>query len=310
MSKIKPFSAYIFLILAPLFWSGNFVMGRFMHSEIPPFSLAFFRWFLVILILMPGNYSNLRRNWPEIKKNFVKITILSILSIVIYTSFVYLGLHDTTVLSASLINATVPVLMVLLSFFLISDSLSIHKLFGISLSVLGVVFIITKGDLSAITKIHYNLGDLVILFAAGSWALFSVLYKKMELKLTPFLFLLVTAIIGDLILLPCAIVEHQMGYLTQYGWLSFGSVLYASLFSSVLAFTFWNIGVREAGPGIAAYFFNLLPVFGSVLAILFLGENVHLYHLYGCLFVFSGILLATKKQIKMRRVVSSPGVEN
>ncbi len=300
MRNIKSLSAYLCLLLAPLFWSGNFVMGRFMHSEIPPFTLAWFRWFLVVLILLPANYTQLRNSWLEIKKNAGIITLLSLLSVVIYTSFVYLGLHDTTVLSASLINATVPVLMVLLSAYFIGEALSLQKMLGILLSILGVVFIITKGDISAVTSLHYHAGDLVILFAAASWALFSVLYKKSELTLSPFLFLFVTAIIGDIILLPCALIEYQMGHVAQYTWLSFGSVVYASLFSSVLAFTFWSIGVREVGPGIAAYFFNLLPVFGSVLAILFLGESVHLYHFIGCLSVFLGIFLATMKRNKRR----------
>lgn len=293
MNKQKLSSAYILLILSALFWSGNFVIGRIVHTEVPPFTLAFYRWLLVIIILLPVNYSNMIENFAEIKKHFISLLVLSILGITINSSFVYLGLNFTTVLNTSLIYATVPVLMILLSFFLLGDSLSQYKIFGAVLSFLGVIVILLKGNLYNISEIHYQFGDFFILIAAISWALFSVIYKKITIKIPPFLFLLVTAIIGDIVLLPCAVIEQYMGHLVHYNLLSLSSVLYASLFSSVLAITSWNIGVRMVGPGIAAHFFNLLPVFGSILSILFLGEAIHLYHLFGGSFVLLGVLLAT-----------------
>ena len=304
MKTMKSFPVIILLVIAPLLWAGNLVVGRVMQDVIPPFSLSFFRWVLVVLILLPFNYSGLISKWPEIKSNIGKITLLSIFSTGIFTSFTYLGLHATTVLSASLINATVPVLIVFLSFIILNDSMSFSKIFAVILSVLGVAFIITEGDLSAITRIDFKFGDFFILIAALSWSMFSVFSKKMDLKFPPFLFLLITSIIGAIILIPLVLIEYLLGYEIQYNWVSFSGILYASLLSSIVAFTFWNIGVREVGPGIAGYFFNLVPVFGSIIAILFLGEKIDLYHLYGCLFVFLGIFFATLKQIK-RQVKSS-----
>lgn len=302
MPNQKRSYAYMLLILAPLFWAGNFIMGRIMHGHMPPFTLAFYRWLFVIILLLPMNYVKLKQYKTEIKNRFISLLMLSLLSIVIYTSFVYLGLHFTTVVSGSLINATIPALIVLSSYFLIGESLTARKLIGIALSLLGIAFIITKGNLATLLHLHYNGGDFIIFIAAVSWALFSVLFKKLIETIPPFLFLLITAIIGDLILLPCFLVEHHLGFVMQYNWMTFTSILYAALFASVLAFTFWNIGIREIGPSTAGYFLNLLPVFGSILAIIFLGEKVHPYHIVGCSFVFAGIYFATKRKRNDRLV--------
>lgn len=267
-------------------------MGRIVHTEIPPFTLAFFRWMLVIIILLPLNYSNMTKNFPEIRKHFISLLVLSILGITINSSFVYLGLNFTTVLNTSLIYATVPVLIILLSFILLGDSLSQYKIFGMLLSFIGAIFIISNGNLRTISKIHYQLGDFFILIAVISWAFFSVIYKKMTIKISPFLFLLVTAIIGDIFLLPCMLLEQYIGHIAHYNFLILSGVLYASLFASVLAITYWNIGVRVAGPSVAAHFFNLLPLFGSILSMLFLGETMHWYQLFGGFFILLGVLLA------------------
>lgn len=305
MNKQKLLSAYFLLILAALFWSGNFVVGRVVHSDIPPFTFAFCRWMLVILLLLPFNYSTMTKNIPMIRKNIVGLLVLSMLGIAINSSFVYLGLNFTTVLNTSLIYATVPVLIMLMSFILLGESLSQKKLFGMLLSFFGAIFILSSGDLLTISAIHYQLGDFFILIAVISWALFSVIYKKMSIEISPFVFLLVTAIIGNVFLLPCMLLEQYMGHIAHYNLLSLSGVLYASLFASVLAITYWNIGVRVAGPSVAAHFFNLLPMFGSILSILILGETMHWYHFVGGFFILLGVLLAALEGRKVNYQVAN-----
>lgn len=296
MNKKQVLSAYILLTMSALFWAGNFVVGRIVHTEFPPFTLAFFRWLLVIIILLPMLYTDLMESLPEIRKHIISLLILSILCITINSSFVYLGLNFTTVLNTSLIYATVPVLITLMSFFLLGDSLSQCEIFGALISFLGAIFILLGGDPRTIFKIHYQFGDFFILIAAVSWALFSVIYKKVAIQMSPLLFLLVIALLGDILLLPCVFVEKYMGHNVHYSLLSIGGVLYASIFSSLLAMTCWNIGVSVVGASIAANFFNLLPFFGSILSVLFLGESIRMYHLFGGFFVLLGVFLAVGEE--------------
>jgi drug/metabolite transporter (DMT)-like permease len=291
MHKQKNVLAYGFLTIAALFWAGNLVVGRMIHSEIPPFTLAFYRWLLVIVILLPLLFSKMLTNLTEIKKHFISLVILSFLAIVINSSFVYLGLRFTTVLNASLIFATIPLLTMVLSFLLLGDLMSHYKIVGALFSFLGAIIIILNGVPGTLLKIHYQYQDLFILIAVTAWVLFSILYKKITIPLSPLLFLLVIAILGDLMLLPCMLIEKYMGYSIHYSLMSLSGIFYAALFSSVLAITFWNIGIETVGPGVASRFFNLLPFFSVLLSVIFLGETIHTYHLLGGSFVLLDILL-------------------
>ncbi len=274
-------------------WGGNFVVGRMIHANIPPFTLAFFRWLLVVVLLFPISISGLKKYQSHIKDNVANLIALSILSIVIYTSFVYWGVQTTTAVNASLINASAPVLILVLAVAVLKEHLSACKLSGIVLSFLGVIYVVTQGHIAQVLEMKFTLGDLLILIAAIAWAVFSILTKKMSFNLPPLLFLFITAVIGVLILLPLSLWEWYHRLTIVWQWQTVGSIFYAGVFASILAFSFWNIGVRTVGPAIAAYFFNLLPVFSSLLAIGFLGEKIHTYHVIGFVLVLSGILLAT-----------------
>lgn len=303
MHKPNHLNAYLLLTLAPLLWSGNLLIGKLSHSEIPPFSFAFFRWLTVIIVLAPFYLKDLIACKDEVRQNFIKVLVLSFFSITTYTSFVYLGLHFTSVINTSLFKAIVPALIVLLSYFLIGDSLSSHKIIGVALSLLGAVMIITQGHLSQLIHLHYNIGDFVIIFSSVGWAIFSVLFKKFNLSIPLLPFLLLTAIIGDLTLLPCYLVELKLGYQLQWSMVNVSYILYTALFSSIIAYSAWNRGVSEAGPGIAALFFNLFPVFGTMLAVIFLGETIRAYHVAGFMLVITGIYLVAKYQQPKRTLV-------
>jgi len=296
----KRYSYFFLLLIAQLFWAGNFVIGRAMHADIPPFTLAFYRWLLVSILLFLVNYKSLIRYQSEIKNNLLRIIIWSTLSIVIYTPFIYLGLHSTSVLSGSLTTAIIPVLIVIFSAILLRYSLTVKVMTGIVLSLLGVFLILTRGHIGTIIGIHYNIGDAIIFIAAIVWALAAVLYKKFSIPLPPTVFLLVTAMIGTVMLFPCFLAEHALGHVMHYSWLTVSSILYIVIFPSILAFTFWNTGISHVGPATAGYFLNLLPVFSSLLAIIFLGETVHLYHITGFCLVVIGIILSTV-QVRRRK---------
>jgi len=294
--KMSNKGAILCLVLAPLLWSGNFIIGRFLHNTIPPFSLAFYRWLLVIVILLPFVFQSLLSYISQIKKHFLYLLVLSVLSVSIYTSFMYWGLHYTTVITAGCLNTTVPIFIILFSSLILKDQITTTKVVAILFSLFGSIIVLSHGRPDKLLAgMLINRGDLIICAAVVSWALFSVMYKKLPVNMPPLLFLFVTACLGEFFILPVYL--YEMIYVKQVVLhLHVGlCVGYASVFSSILAITFWNIGVRKIGPSNASYFFNLLPIFSSILAIVFLKEHLHLYQIVGGTFVVLSIVLINKK---------------
>jgi drug/metabolite transporter (DMT)-like permease len=300
--NIKVLYSYVALLIAPLLWSGNFAIGRAMHAQIPPLELSFYRWLLVIFLLFPFVSKSLYSNRIYILNEWKKLFLLSLLSVSTYTSCIYFGLRQTTVINAALLNGSVPVLIILLSTIVLKDKLTLFKLLGAISSIIGVFILILSGNLSNILNFHLNEGDFYVVIAAISWALFSVLYKKFKITLPPFAFLFVTAVIGECILLLPYLIEINIGYSMRLNFTTLFSILYAGIFSSIIAFTLWNFGVRNIGPTKAGYFFNLLPVFSFILAVAFLNEQFHYYQIFGSLFIFVGILIAlnSKKENQIK----------
>ncbi|MDF2940218.1 MAG: protein of unknown function transrane [Gammaproteobacteria bacterium] len=284
--------AFVLLAFSPLMWSGNFIVGRVMHATVPPFALSFYRWALVVVILFPFVVKHLKEFWPDIKKHSMSLCLLSLFSIAINSPSFYLGMHYTSVINASLVYSTVPAFILLLSWLVLKSSLTGLKLLAILISFFGIVLIMTQGHPLLLLKLQFDKGDLAILIAAISWAIFSVYLKTFPLKLPPLLFLFVTSAMGSLLLLPAFLIELCLGYHTIWSVQTGVGLIYASAFSSVLGFTAWNLGIYKKGPAIAGYFFNLLPVYSTILAVLLLGEQLHTYHVWGICFVVLGILLA------------------
>lgn len=293
MNKSKPEWAFILLMIAPFFWGGNFVLGRLLHNDIPPFTYAFYRWLVVIVILFPFVYKSLLEHKTVIKKNGLALIGLSFLSISVYNSFVYWGFHYTTVINAGMLNATVPICIMIISGFSGLEKLTGIKIIAAMIAFFGAFLIIARGEpITMMQQFTFNRGDLIILGAALAWSIFSVWYKQLKFKLPAFLFLFITAFIGDILILPVYCWEIYQGYTFNINWHTSAAILYAGTFSSIIAFTCWNKGVEKLGAVNAGYFFNLLPVFSAGLAIIVLGEAVHFYHVIGILLVFSGILLS------------------
>ncbi|MDF2691179.1 MAG: eamA 1 [Gammaproteobacteria bacterium] len=289
--KNSSYYAYILLAFSPLMWSGNFIAGRVMHAEIPPFALSFYRWALVVIILLPFVIKQLPACWPRIKRNWLALSFLSLFAMAINSPAFYLGLHFTTVINASLVYSTVPAFILLLSWIILKESLTGLKLIAIVISILGIVIIMTQGHPSLLLKLQFDKGDLAILLAAVAWAIFSVYLKVFRIDLPPIMFLFVTSVIGSIVLFPAFLIEQYLGYHAVWSLQAGAGLFYASAFSSVLGFTSWNLGIAKKGPAIAGYFFNLLPVYSTILAVLLLGEQLHIYHVFGISFVLLGILL-------------------
>lgn len=289
--KAHPF---LLLTLTALFWAGNFVLGRALKSSIPPVSLAFWRWMLALFILLPFSIAHLRSQWPELLKNRRLLALYGVLGVSCFNTFVYIGLHSTTATNALLLNAIIPILILLFSRLFAATPVTSRQALGIVISLTGVLTIICRANPEVLLTLQINRGDIWILLAVICWALYTFLLRKRPADLHPLSFLTAIIAIG---LIPLAVVyiwELSQGERFILDSANIASILYVGLFPSVLAFIFWNQAVREVGPDKAGLFLYLMPVFGAILSAVFLGESIHVFHLIGFVLIFAGIHLTTR----------------
>ncbi|MEI6703898.1 MAG: DMT family transporter [Deltaproteobacteria bacterium] len=289
--KAHPF---LLLTLTTLFWAGNFVMGRAVKSSIPPIGLAFWRWTLALVILIPFAIPHLRNQWSLLKQNRRLLSVYGVLGVTCFNTFVYIGLHSTTATNALLLNSVIPILIVLLSHLLADTPVSPKQAFGIAISLTGVLTIVCRADLAVILTLQINSGDIWILLAAVSWALYTFLLRQRPADLHPLSFLTSVMAVGLIPLSALYAWELSQGNCFVLNIANIASILYAALFPSVLAFIFWNQAVREVGPNKAGIFLYLMPVFGAILSAVFLGESIRAFHLIGMALIFTGIHLTTR----------------
>ncbi len=284
---------YILLTLATLFWSGNFVLSRGMHADIPPVGLAFWRWTVALLILSP---IGLRLVWKQrglIREHYRFMLAQGLLGVTGFNTLIYLAMQTTTAINAVLVNSCIPIIIVVISWLMFREKLRLRQIIGVIISLGGVLLILAKGEVTSLMQLQFNQGDLLVLAAAFIWAWYSVNLKKFPQGLDPIAYLTGIIMVGLVFILPIYLVEIQSGNVVQFTQATVLSVLYVAFFASVLSFIFWNRAVREVGANRAGPFIHLMPVFSSILAIVFLGETLLGYHIKGIALVFIGILLAT-----------------
>jgi len=284
---------YILLILCVLFWSGNFIIGRYVHDDINPITLALFRWCGVVLLMLPIFIKSYTKILSSLKKNFFVLVGLSVLGITIFNTILYVGLQDTTATNALLINSSIPILILVLSFFILGIPIKTKQFIGIILSTFGVIYLIIKGDFSLLSQLELNRGDLWVLLSSLTWASYSVLvrFKPKDLNDIEFFTTIVyigTLFLGVIYLFTDNSIAQDIQLIPRY----YPIFIYISLFTSVLSFYFWHKGIHEIGANKTGQFTHLMPIFGSVLAYLFLGEVLHAFHIVGATFIAIGIYLS------------------
>lgn len=289
--------AYLYLTLCTLFWSGNFIVGKVATLfEIPPLTLNFYRWFLAFLILCPFTLKGVIMNYEEIKKNFLVLVIMGFTSISVFNSVVYYSLNYTQVLNGVLMISTIPVFIIFFSGLFKTESIRIYQIIGVIISLLGVISIITKLDLSLLLSLKLNKGDLWMLVAMISWTTYSLLLGKKKVKLEPFIFLQTIIIIGLLFLFPMYLAEFLIGKKINFNFPVLMTIGYVVFFAGIGAYTFWNAAIKLIGPSRSGVFLHLMPIFSSLMAVFLLGEQFSFHHIVGTLLIISGILLSSKKQ--------------
>lgn len=284
---------YLLLILTTLFWSGNFVLSRGMHTEIPPFALSFWRWALALLILSCFGLRHLLVQRKLVFSHRIFIIIQGIVGVAGFNTFIYMAIQTTTAINAVLVNSCIPVIIVLISWAMYNDRLNLRQCLGVATSLSGVLLIISRGELSTLLQLQFNRGDILVFIAAILWAFYSANLKKYPKGLHPLAYQMGIVLVGLTILLPLYLFEISTGKIMTLSTGSIVTIIYVALFASVLAFIFWNRAVTILGANIAGPFIHLMPVFSTILAVLFLGETLTQNHIMAILLIFAGILMTT-----------------
>ncbi len=295
LSKDK--TAYIFLILATLFWSGNFIVGKAAsHFDIPPFTLNFYRWTFAWLILAPFTLKEIYLSKSHILKNLKYILILGITSITLFNSIVYYSLQFTQVISGVLMISTIPVMIIFFSSLLKIEKTNFFQLIGVFFSMLGVVVIVSQLNLDKIKELSFNKGDLSIIVAMLSWALYSALLKRKKLDLSQISLLQVIISAGLVFLLPVYLIEMSLGRYVVLEIPFFLTLSYVVLFPGLASFICWIKGIAIIGANRSGIFLHLMPIFSTILAIIIFKEKFMIYHLIGAMLIIIGIILSSKKK--------------
>ena len=289
--------AYIFLTLAALFWSGNFIVGKAASTfEIPPFSLNFYRWFFAFLILFPFTYKEVINKKDYVFKNLGLFIILGITSITIFNSIVYYSLHYTQVISGILMISTIPVWILFFASFLKIEKTNLFQILGVILSLTGVLFIVTKADIQLIKELEFNKGDLSMVIGMLSWAIYSALLRKKTHPISQLALLEIIIICGFIFLVPIYFIEMSFGNKIVLGLPFILTLGYVVLFPGIFAFLFWIKGIDIIGANRSGVFLHLMTIFGALMAILILGEKFMFYHFLGAIFIIAGITLSNKSK--------------
>jgi drug/metabolite transporter (DMT)-like permease len=285
---------YLLLILAVFLWSVNFIVGRAVRLDVPPIGLAFWRWSGASLLIFFPALRHLKKDWKQVRKNLPILLLLSTTGIAVFNTLVYMGLQRTIVINAVLMQSMMPVLIVAMSFLFFRERIYRLQALGIALSLFGALSIILKGDPSLLGSLSINLGDLLIFLAVICYASYSVMLRRRP-AIHPLSFVAITFVTGSAMLLPLYLWESFAVRPMHWDATTVGAVCYVAIFPSIISFICFNRGVELVGANRAGLFLHLMPVFGSIMAIAFIGESLRWYHCTGIGLIAIGIVLATRK---------------
>ncbi|WP_435149337.1 DMT family transporter [Candidatus Pelagibacter bacterium nBUS_32] len=296
MKEKSNFLAYIFLLLTVTFWAGNFIVGKFASLyEVPPFSLNFYRWFFAWLILAPFTIPEILKKKEYILRNYKLFIILGVTSITVFNSIVYYSLNFTQVISGVLMISTIPVMIMFFSFILKIEKTNIFQIIGVILSFLGVIIIITKANFEILKNLDFNKGDITMVVAMFSWALYSTLLKRQKYELSQLSLLQVVMTFGLIFLIPIYFIEYQIGFRINLDKPFILILSYVVLLPGLASFILWIKGISMIGANRSGVFLHLMPIFSAIMAMIFFNEKFMFYHILGACFIVTGILLSNRK---------------
>lgn len=290
MSKRK---VYLFLILANLFWAGNYIFGKLVVTELSPLQITFSRWTIAVCLLFPIAHLLEKPSWKMVFKKWRILLAMGLLGAMGYNLLLYEALHYTTSLNASLVNAMNPALIALCAALFLRESITPPRIIGLLISFIGVLVVLTNGHLWLVFQNKYNLGDLIMLGAISIWTIYSLLGRSIK-SIPPIASTAVSAFLGLLVLLPFFLMSDMKFPLSQSATIG---ILYIGIFPSVGSFIFWNSAIREIDASRSGIYMNLITVFTAIISVL-IGNPINPSQIFGGLLVFTGVYITTLKKCK------------
>ena len=295
---------YLLLALTAFFWSLNWVTGRAIAGHVSPIVLTYLRWVVALAIMVPLAWREVWEHRAVIRAHWRSIAWLGFWGMGVQNAFTYVGLQYTTATNGVILNSSIPVMIVVLAWLVYRDTITRLQALGVALSLAGILAIMSRGEPAALARLSLNKGDLIVLTGMAVWAAYTVFLRAKPPGLPPLAMLTACGIVGFVLLTPLAAAEVLFfGGHAELTLASVAAIVYVGTFPSFVAYIFWNRGVAEVGPQVAGIFMHLMPAFGVVLAWLFLGERLYLFHWVGIALILAGIVLATRGD---RRGVPEP----
>jgi drug/metabolite transporter (DMT)-like permease len=297
-------SAWGLLAAANLFWAGNIVLARGLGGQVPPVTLAYWRWTGAFLVAIGFAWPRLKTDVLVMLRHWKMMLVLSATGIASYNTMSYIGLTSTTALNALLLQSATPLIIIVWAYLLFRDTPTTRQVLGVLLSLVGVAVIAGQGSMEVLAHLRLNRGDLWVLAALAIYAFYCVTLRKRP-AVHPLSFLVAAMGLGSLMMLPVMLWEFATGARIHGGALSYLAIAYTAVLPSFVAYLFFNRGVELIGAGRAGQSMHLMPLFGSVLAVLFLREQFEIYHAFGIAMIAAGIVLASLKAERRPKVLPS-----
>ncbi|WP_396653881.1 DMT family transporter [Metabacillus litoralis] len=295
--SLKKYSVLLFLVLANLFWAGNYVFGQYLVVEMSPLQMTFFRWLIAVFLLVPLAHFIERPNWKSVWKEWKTLLVLAVLGIISYNFLLYEALQYTTSLNAALVNSINPAVIVLFSVLFLKEKIQLKNMIGLMISLLGVLLVLTKGQLHLIFHNNYNQGDILMIFAIIVWTIYSIIGRKTK-NIPPIAATSVSVIFALIMLLPMIAVNGS-DFNLNLSLQALIGILYMGMFPSVCSFIFWNISLRHIDASKAGIYLNLITVFTAIIGLI-LGKSISVVQVVGGVLVFMGVYLTSMK-VKARK---------
>ncbi|WP_320198313.1 DMT family transporter [Agrobacterium sp. rho-13.3] len=287
--------AYLVLIIATLCWGGNAVAGKLAVGHVSPMVLTFLRWSLAVAIIVAISLPQLLRDWPVVKTRLPYFFALGAVGYTCFNAALYTALKYTSAINVAVIQAGIPMVIFALNFALFRTRIFSGQIIGFFLTIAGVGLLASHGDLLSLLNLQMNLGDAIMLLAVLSYAIYTVIlrWKPAVNWRTLMAIPAIAALISSVPLMVWEVSQETAIWPDAKGWVI---TVYTALFASLLAQIFFILGVERIGPNRAGLFINLIPVFGTFLSVLILGETLHPYQIMALLLTLGGIAVAERKK--------------
>ena len=299
-------SPYLLLSLTSFFWSLNWVVGKAIVGHVSPLAFTFCRWLVAIAVMMPFAWPQVRAHWPVIRRHWKTIVWLGFWGTGLHNAFAYVGMQYTTATNGVILNSSIPIMIILLGWLVYRETITRVQALGVAISLVGILAIVCRGDVSMLARLSFNKGDIIVLAGMVFWAAYTVFLRMKPAELPGLALLACCGCVGTVLLFP--LFAFEMVFLdgrVEFTPATIAAMLYVGIFPAFVGYVFWNKGVAEVGPNVAGLFVHLMPAFGAVLAWLFLDERIYAFHLVGIALILAGITLSTRGH----RAIPEPGPE-